>query len=393
MYVLPMLIAVTAYSDQGFVIQIGCGVLIINLVDIILKRIKYPDSMPEMANLEIRMAVLIICVAYLVMVARSLSSSSQLKIDEANTAKERSNELLEKTMSVSCGMAELIRKASSKMGFLKKSLEKTVTAMQEVTKGTSESVDAVQHQIEETQIIQNHIGRVENISKMISEDMQTVDKEIAAGNVNLGDMMDQAEQTKIAGENATEELARLSEYAKEMGTIINVIENVTSQTNLLALNASIEAARAGEAGKGFAVVADEISTLAGQTSDATKEIITIIDNISQEIEAVIKAIHNLIEYNQIQGNKALMTKKSFQNVEMVSGNVQKQAQNLANAVEELAGANAGIVENIQTISAITQEVTAHSNETQASSEENGKTAFEVMDLVTELNDLAQQLDE
>ena len=304
-----------------------------------------------------------------------------------------SHEILEKTMSVSDNMASVIKEASTKMQFLHESLGKTMAAMQEVTQGTSDSVDAVQQQLEETENIQRHIGRVEDISKNISADTQTADKEIAAGHNNLQDMMNQVEETNTAGNKATEEMAKLSEYAEKMGTIINVIEGVTTQTSLLSLNASIEAARAGEAGKGFAVVAGEISSLAAQTSEATTEITSIIQNITEEVQVVVDAINNLVGYNHIQGQKAAQTAKSFEKVESVSSNIQTQSQNLAIAVGELAGANAGIIENIQTISAITEEVTAHSSETHASSEENSNTASEVMDMVTELHNLAQQLEE
>lgn len=391
-YALPMLIAITAYSDRGYVIRISIGILAVNILDIVYKMINVPEDLPDSATLEIRIAVLIVCAAFLMMVTKTLKIASQKKIDEADMAKEKSDALLEKTVSVSDNMAALIKKVTEKMQYLHESLGKTMAAMQEVTQGTSDSVEAVQNQLEKTEVIQEHIGRVERISKTITDDMRVADREIATGHDNLHNLMEQVEQTNEAGGKATEELKKLSEYADKMGTIINVIEGITTQTSLLSLNASIEAARAGEAGKGFAVVAGEISSLAGQTSEATTEITSIIQNIAQEIQVVVDAINNLVEYNHVQGEKASRTAESFQGVERVSGDIQVQAQNLAIAVGELAGANAGIIENIQTVSAITEEVTAHSSETFASSEENDNAASEVMDMVTELHDLAQQLE-
>ena len=62
---------------------------------------------------------------------------------------------------------------------------------------------------------------------------------------------------------------------------IFVNQRITSQINLLALNATIEAARAGDAGRGFAVVATEVKNLAGQASNASKELGAIRSETSE----------------------------------------------------------------------------------------------------------------
>lgn len=82
----------------------------------------------------------------------------------------------------------------------------------------------------------------------------------------------------------------LGERAKEIGAIVDVIDDVADETNLLALNAAIIAAQAGEHGRAFSVVADEIKELADRVMASTKEIGSLIRAVQSESEAAVHAI-------------------------------------------------------------------------------------------------------
>ena len=83
--------------------------------------------------------------------------------------------------------------------------------------------------------------------------------------------------------DAMSAMERIEDASREIGNIINVIDEIAFQTNLLALNAGVEAARAGEAGKGFAVVAQEVRELAGRAATAAKDIKTLVHKSSEEV--------------------------------------------------------------------------------------------------------------
>ncbi|MBB5943649.1 methyl-accepting chemotaxis protein [Xanthomonas sp. 3307] len=101
--------------------------------------------------------------------------------------------------------------------------------------------------------------------------------QLAAGAASVasqgGDVVGQVVQTMNGIETSS----------KKIADIISVIDGIAFQTNILALNAAVEAARAGEQGRGFAVVASEVRTLAQRSSNAAKEIKTLIDDSVERV--------------------------------------------------------------------------------------------------------------
>lgn len=132
---------------------------------------------------------------------------------------------------------------------------------------------------------------------------------------------------------AVDAMAAIEQSSQQIAQIINVIDSIAFQTNLLALNAGVEAARAGEAGRGFAVVASEVRALAQRTADAARDIKSLIQNSSTQVETGVDLVGRTGE--RLQAIVAKVAEISGL-IEEIAESSQKQAANIC-IVNEAVG--------------------------------------------------------
>jgi methyl-accepting chemotaxis protein len=80
------------------------------------------------------------------------------------------------------------------------------------------------------------------------------------------------------------EVQGIAASLKQVSEAAQDITQVALNTRLVAFNATVEAKRAGEAGRGFAVVADAVKDLAGKVEQASKGIVSSVQQLDQRIE-------------------------------------------------------------------------------------------------------------
>ncbi len=333
-------------------------------------------------------------------------SGGAAKLGEA--ARRRSDEI---GMMIN-SMYDLVEKLQSMVQNIKNSTANLMQAgdsLESMASQTSTTADEISHAVEDiskgavtqAEDIETATTQVAGIGEMIENIVNGV-KELDEVSLNIKKADDESEQIiselSVSNDRTNEAIRKIgasvrttNESVGRIQEATNLITAIASETSLLALNASIEAARAGEAGRGFAVVASEISNLANQTQGATVNITEVIGNVSEKLAIAIKAIEQLMSNNAKQSEAAEKVADRFEKITGSTQSVDEQSCMLEKVVGELATANAGIVESVQTISAVMEEVTAHSNETNSTCDRNTEIVNQVAGLVELLSRQAESL--
>jgi methyl-accepting chemotaxis protein len=242
---------------------------------------------------------------------------------------------------------------SGKVDEVSTSIEQMVRSVKQVRvigDGLGEAASETSSSMEE---MASAMRAVDNTAAMTGDLSREVVASAESGQTKVAQTIDGMQAISDATDSAERVIKGLGASTKEIGAILDVIDDVADETNLLALNAAIIAAQAGEHGRAFGVVAEEIKELADRVLASTKEIGGLIRSVQDEssnavgaIEEGARSVASGVELSAEAGvSLEVITKKARESGNHISEivfAVQEQTKAAAHVVELMEGVGSGV---------------------------------------------------
>jgi methyl-accepting chemotaxis protein len=177
-------------------------------------------------------------------------------------------------------------------------------------------------------------------------------------------------------------MLELGGKSQQIGSVLDIVGELSEQTNILAINATIEAAGAGEAGRRFGVVAEEIRKLADRVALSTKEIRGLIDDVRSAVNTTVMATET--------GKKAVDAgSRSFGEVATSFQQIAAMVSTTKDAAREIELSTKQQSTAVEQVNVAIANVAQSTRETEVSATQTQQTASQLAGLSGELRALIQ----
>lgn len=317
--------------------------------------------------------------------ARDLNASSAQLASAAGQASDVTQQISDTVQQVAIGTSQQAEYSTRTSELV----EKMAGTMVKVENGTKDQGKAAAKAAELTSSLSEAIRQVEGNARAVTRDSNKASEAAKNGTSIVESTIEGMNRIQSKVGISAQKVQEMGNRSKQIGAIVETIDDIASQTNLLALNAAIEAARAGEHGKGFAVVADEVRKLAERSSVATGEIGQLIKGIQQTVEEAVKAMNEGSKEVQNGADLANESGKALKNILAAAEAVYHQANQATEATVRMNEFSEELVKSVDEVAGIAESNSTSSDEMKSDSEEVTR-AIENIASVSEENSAAIQ---
>jgi methyl-accepting chemotaxis protein len=262
-------------------------------------------------------------------------------------------------------LSSLIRRVQSMSISLTTATEQVMMTHRQHTAHSGDQAAAVASSSSAVEELAASSGHIADTAQQVVTAASQTQANAQQGVQAMDETAQRLEHIATGNQEAVAKVRTLGALAREIGTVMDLIEDIAAQTRMIAFNASIEASAAGAVGRRFAVVAGEVRRLANDVAQSTEEIRTKVERIQTTTNELIIASER--ESKEIRAGQELGVTMTglLDQIHASAQHTTQSAQQISFGTRQQRSATEHLLLDLQSLAAESQAVAAGSAQTVA----------------------------